>query len=129
MQCDPTAAVPTPLGGTIRDGTYVMVQSTYYGDNSGAACPSEVDNTTWSICGSSWQTAQVSTVTGMPPYTLIGNITVVATGTALTLNVTCGITPPPTPPFTFTYDAAGNALRLHINGTATAGRIDTFQRQ
>lgn len=127
VQCDATAPVPAPVGGVIRDGTYVMVSSTAYAN--GGACPTaEADNTMWRICGTSWQTAQTSAVTGSPPYTLIGNIAAVTTGTTLTLTVTCGITPPPAP-FTFGYDASGNTLRLHINGTAAVGRIDTFQRQ
>jgi hypothetical protein len=127
VQCDTTQPVPAPIGGVIRDGTYVMVSSTYY-SNGGTCAAAEVDETMWRVCGTSWQTAQTSTVTGQTPYTLIGNMTAIPVGTNLTLTVTCGITPVP-PPFSFGYDAVGNALRLHINGTAVAGRVDTFQRQ
>ena len=102
-----------------------MVSSMDYA-NGGTCAPAEVDNTMWRICGTSWQTAQTSAVTGQNPYTLIANATVVPAGSTLAITLTCGST---VPPLTFGYDASGNTLRLHINGSATAGRVDTFQRQ
>lgn len=126
VQCQTAQPVPAPTGGTILDGTYVMTSATYYGD--GAACPAaEVDNTMWLVCGTSWQTAQISAVTGQTPYTLVANATVVPSANTLAITLTCGTT---VAPVTFGYDASGNTLRLHINGaTATAGRVDTFERQ
>jgi hypothetical protein len=126
VQCQTAQPVPVPTGGTILDGTYVMTSATYYAD--GAACPApEVDNTMWLVCGTSWQTAQISAVTGQTPYTLVANATVVPSGNTLGITLTCGST---AAPITFGYDASGNTLRLHINGpTATAGRVDTFERQ
>jgi hypothetical protein len=125
IQCNTTEQVPAPTGGVIRDGTYVMTSATYYA--AGGACQTpEVDGVTWDICGSSWQIAQTVTVSGQTPQTLIGNATVIPTGSTLNITLTCGLT---SQPITFAYDATPTTLRLHTGGTATTGRVDTFMRQ
>ena len=125
IQCNTTELVPAPTGGVIADGHYVMTSSTYYAGSS--TCPTpETDGVTWLICGSSWQIAQTTTVSGQTPTSLVADATVVPTGTDLAITLTCGIT---AAPLTFGYDATPTSLRLHINGTAPNGRIDVFTRQ
>jgi len=125
IQCNQTELVPAPTGGTIADGHYVMTSSTY--SAGGGACPTpENDGVTWLICGSQWEIAQTTAVSGQPPSTLVANATVVPTGADLAITLTCGIT---TAPITFGYDATPTTLRLHINGSAPNGRIDVFTRQ
>ena len=128
MACD-SGAVPTPTGGTIHDGTYIMTSSTFYAD--GGVCPSpEVDHTEWLICGENWQTAQDSTISGGTTSSLDLNATVTAAGTQVTIDVTCGY-PTAQPPFVFSYDADDTTVHLYIGGagTATSGRVDTLTRQ
>jgi hypothetical protein len=52
------ASAPTPHGGTIVDGTYVLESATYYG-----VCPSAPnvtqDRVTWVLCGDQWQSTQI----------------------------------------------------------------------
>jgi hypothetical protein len=125
IQCNPSAQVPAPTGGTIVDGVYVMTSSTYYA--GGGACQSpEVDGVTWLVCGTSWQIAQAVTQGGLPAQILVANATVIPTGSNLDITLTCGA---PSNTFTFGYDATPTTLRLHTGGTAATGRIDTFTRQ
>jgi hypothetical protein len=126
VTCNTTDPVPAALGGVIHDGTYRMISATYYGD--GAACPTpETDGVTWDICGPSWQISQNDSVNGQPQAPLVANATVVATGSSLTITLTCGLTG--TAPLTFAYDADATTLRLHTGGAATAGRVDVFALQ
>jgi len=45
---------PTPQGGAVTDGTYVLVSSTYYA----ASPPPAQFQTTWVICGEHWDVAE-----------------------------------------------------------------------
>ena len=126
IQCNAAEQVPAPTGGPISDGTYVMTGSTYYA--GGGACQTpEVDGVTWLVCGTSWQIAQTTTLSGQTPQTLVANATVIQAGSDLNITLTCGV--PNQQPLTFGYDATSTTLRLHINGASPAGRIDTFMRQ
>jgi hypothetical protein len=128
VTCNTTEAVPAPVGGVVRDGTYHMISATFYAD--GSTCPTpETDGVDWDICGTSWQIAQNDSVNGVAQPPLIANLTVVSTGTNHELTINCGLTG--TAPITYGYDADANSLRLHIGGgtTATSGRVDTFARQ
>lgn len=129
VTCNATEAVPAPVGGTIRDGTYHLISATFYADNT--ACPTpETDGVVWDICGTSWQISQNDAVNGAAQPQLIANLTVVAAASDLTITVDCGI-PGETMPLVYGYDADATSLRLHIGGgtTATSGRVDTFARQ
>jgi hypothetical protein len=120
MGCS-SQSLPTGAGGTIRDGAYVLVASTYHG-----TCPAaEVDRFTWLVCGRSWQTVEEAT-TGGTTTTRHGNVTVTATGASLNAQFTCGATGG----ITYGYDASPTTLTLYVPGVAAnSGRVDTFARE
>lgn len=111
---------PKPSGGTVEDGTYVLVSSTFYGE----AAPSEVDRITWRVCGPAWGTSQESRVDGGAPQLLLLDATVTASGTELGVDVTCG----PRSSTSFGFDASPGMLRLYVTGYAPGLRVDTLVR-
>jgi hypothetical protein len=124
LQCNPGTA-PTPVGGTIADGTYTLQSEVFYGPNCPAA---EEDRNIWLICGSSWQTVQEFTPVGMATQTHWYNFTVTQTGGPnLNLAGVCGFTS--TAPLM--YDATPSTLTLYVGGGTTpgTGRVDTYVRQ
>lgn len=115
--------MPTPHGGTIADGTYLMTSATYYGMN----CPQpEQDRNEWLVCGTTWQTVQESTATGAPKDNWF-DLNVTATGTTLQLQGVCGFTQS----ISFPYDATPTTLTLYVGGSTTPGegRVDVYTRQ
>jgi hypothetical protein len=52
-----SAEPPQPQGGMIEDGTYVLESIAFYG-----GCPStpEATSTTWLLCGTHWDVAQLT---------------------------------------------------------------------
>jgi hypothetical protein len=119
------ATVPTPIGGTIVDGTYVLTSSAFYG----ATCPMpEQDRDTWLVCGNNWQTAQELTAGTSPPALRSLNLVVTpATTTGLSLQFTCGNA---LATVMIGYDATPTTLTLYVGGGSAAGegRVDTYTR-
>jgi hypothetical protein len=115
-----SGTAPTPSGGTVEDGTYVLVGSTFYGESP----PAEQDRITWLVCGSAWETAQETRLNGGAPQLLLLDATVTATGTSLGVDVTCG----PRSSTTFGFDASPGMLRLYVTGYAPGLRVDTLVR-
>ncbi len=119
--------MPTPVGGTIVDGKYVLMSSAFYG----TPCPApEQDRDTWYVCGTNWQAVQENTLgTGMPMvHTYDANVT--PTGTSsLSLQITCGTGMVET--IMFQYDATPTTLTLYVGGGtgAGSGRVDTYMKQ
>lgn len=115
--------MPTPVGGTIADGTYVLISETFYGQG----CPQgEQDRNTWLVCGSVWQTVQELIQNGSTMANLY-DINVTANGPSLQLQGTCGFTQS----LTIQYDATPTTLTLYVGGGTGAGtgRVDVYQRQ
>ncbi len=130
--CSPVAA-PTPHGGTIETGTYVLDSMILYGP-----CQVEHERATWEICGSSWETIQESDrVTGDPDAgTDLQHFGVTTTqySRSITATVECSsayadATPPATPTqVTWGYDATPGHLVLYIP-MSPGVRADSFTMQ
>ncbi len=118
-----SATPPTPAGGTIVDGTYLLTSTAYYG----TPCPApEQDRDTWLICGTNWQTSQEHTMGTMAPQLLSfdANVTPGDAGAAsLALQFTCGT--PTIETILFEYTATPTTLTLF----PSAGRVDVFTKQ
>jgi len=117
MAIEPTCSSdsePPPTGGTIANGVYTLVTSTYYG-----GCPgSMTSRTTWSICDSQWESAQETNGIDVPLNALA---TVEASSQSVSLTIVC-----PTPgAATYGYDATPSTLSLHVP-VDTYVRVDTF---
>jgi hypothetical protein len=120
-----STTLPTPAGGTIVDGTYVLTASAFYG----TPCPApEQDRDLWLICGNNWQTVQELTAGTSPAvlHTYDANVTP-AGSDSLTLALTC----PSVTNVTFQYTATPGTLTLFVGGgnAAGTGRVDTYTRQ
>jgi hypothetical protein len=119
--CDPSPP-PTPIGGVVADGTYVLVSSTFHGP---CTLP-ESDRITWSVCGSAWSTVQESTLAG---NTTTQHIDGEATlrGTSLGLQTSCGTSVSST---AFDFDATPTTLTLYVHGFGPGTvRVDAFVRR
>jgi hypothetical protein len=127
IPCAGSQTPPTPTGGAIADGTYVLTSSTYYG-----TCPQpEQDRITWSICGGTWQTAQEGTVNGSTMLKLY-DAAVSPSGNTLNIQLTCGQATGQMTMLTFGYDATPTTLTLFTWAPTTPtpnGRMDVFRRQ
>jgi len=114
---------PTPAGGNIYNGRYVLTHVDYY--NSSGTCPTDQEQIDWSICGTEWETVQI----GNNQTTRV-NATVVPSGNTLSLTLTC-----PNPnTSTWMYDATSTGLVLYLTSTnadggIVIGRADTYARQ
>jgi hypothetical protein len=119
--------IPTPIGGTIVDGKYVLTSSVYYGN---PCKPPENDRDIWYICGTVWQAVQENTPGTGTAVTYWYDANVTPTGPAsLSLQITCG-----TPTITtimFQYDATPTTLTLYVGGGTGpgTGRVDTYTKQ
>jgi hypothetical protein len=114
------AAPPTPVGGPIYNGHYVLTNIDYY--NAAGACPTQSERIDWSICGTVWATAQVAQSTTRV------NAAVDANGSTLDITLTC-----PNPgTATWTYDATSTGIVLYMSLTGVDGgeavRADTYVR-
>jgi hypothetical protein len=123
--CTPTGtAFPTPSGGPIVDGTYVLVASRFYGE-----CPGpDRERITWVLCGEAWSTVQEQDVVGSPTTTqhIDGNVTL--SGASLRFTPTCPV--PGVPVTSFGYDATATTLQIYVYGYGQGRvRVDEFQRQ
>jgi hypothetical protein len=125
-----TAAAPTPQGGAIQDGTYVLDGITYYG-----ACPREPDvgRYTWQICGSSWATAQeVPRISGaIDAGLVVQKFDVIASVQAEVLTVTpvCASMGTPPAPQTWRYTASPGQLVFYLSQTGAGMRADAYRPQ
>jgi hypothetical protein len=118
VACTPATA-PTPTGGTITSGTYVLISSTFFGK----FCPEpqEFDLGIFRICGDEWQTAFQWSFTGMGPTLFLWNATVPTTSGAFNGMTTCGSTQ-----LQITgYTATPTTLSLSISG----GYVSSFALQ
>jgi len=117
--------LPTPQGGSITNGVYVLAAATYYG----MACPSpEVDRDRWLVCGTTWQTFQDYATNGGPEMTTAYNFNVTqSSGTNITLQGVCGITTP----YTFGYSTTPTTITFYIPtpNTPGEGRVDVYTLQ
>jgi hypothetical protein len=122
INCQANQMPPSPSGGTIADGTYVLTSSTWYGP----CPPAESDRITWLVCGSTWQTVQEGTIND-DTSTTHTDAHVTSSGSLLTIDFNCGNTGT----VTIGYDASPTMLVLYFAGTGgvTQGRVDTFTRQ
>jgi hypothetical protein len=124
LECS-AATLPAPTGGTIVDGTYTMTSATFYGPD----CPAtEQDQNTWLVCGSTWQTVQVSNTEGQGTTVNTFDLNVLKSGSSLRLQVTCGGS---NEMLIFPYSATATTLSLYISQGASAGtgRIDVYTLQ
>jgi hypothetical protein len=117
--CDPLPP-PTPTGGVIADGTYVLVSSRFHGP---CMLP-ESNRITWSVCGGAWSTVQESTIAGNTTTQHVdGDATL--RGTVLALQTTCG-----TGVSSTAFDATPTTLTLYYHGFGLGTvRVDGFVRQ
>lgn len=119
---DPT---PSPSGGTIVDGTYVLASSRYYG-----GCPTtELDRIVWNVCSSSWATVQEVTMSnGVQVKTIDATADVNPSNATVGLTLTCA--PNATPDARFGYDATPVRLTLYIYDYGPGiVRVDQLVRQ
>jgi hypothetical protein len=118
---------PSPSGGDIVDGTYVLEASHFYG---GCPTPGEVDRIVWFICGTSWATVQEATqpATGIPTVLrLDGSANVTAAPPMVDVALVCA--PPGTPGGRFGYDATPTSLTLYVYAYGGGSvRVDRFSR-
>jgi hypothetical protein len=122
VDCVPGSA-PTPSGGMIEDGTYVLQSSSFYG---GCPATGEYDRITWAICGSSWATVQESALTSGDHYLHI-NATAAVGGSNVSLTLDCA--PPGTPGESFGFDATPGTLTLYVYSYGSGEvRVDKFTR-
>jgi hypothetical protein len=111
---------PAPSGGTVADGTYVMVSSNFYG----TPCIQDQERIVWSVCGTSWATSEEIT-TGGTTTTRLFDGTVAFAGTSFTFSPTCA--PPGVATTMFGYDATPTTLALYTYGYgAGTVRVDSF---
>lgn len=123
--CDTTDPAPTPAGGTIVEGTYVLASSTFYG-----GCPfaGEQDRITWNICGDAWGTVQEITLANSGPVTSTFDLSVARQPNSLVLTPTCG--PQNTSQTTFGYTATPTTLTFFVGGYMGGGmRVDLLAKQ
>jgi hypothetical protein len=116
VTCAPDPA-PTPSGGTIVDGDYVLVASTFY---LGCPYPGEDDRISWHLCGASWSTVQEETYSGATTVKSI-HVTSQVQGTSAQLVPDC---PAGLPPETFGYDATPDSLTFYVGVYGGPLRLD-----
>jgi hypothetical protein len=113
-------ASPTPVGGPIYNGFYVLSKIEYYQPTG--PCPTQTEQIDWSICGSSWETVQVGGTT-----TTRVNATVTASQTTLSLELSC----PNSGLSVWGYDATSTTLVLYLKLNVDGGafyRADTYAK-
>jgi hypothetical protein len=124
--CKGTQAAPTPQGGTIHDGLYVLTASSVYGSCSELYQVS----TAWAVCGESWQTHQEFTMLegGTAGSTIMDLTATTASVSAVSWHYTCGLLQPD---IVVGYDATPTTLTLYVNGAGSsqATFVDTLTRQ
>ena len=112
-------APPTPVGGPIYNGHYVLTKIDYY---KPASCPTEAEQIDWAICGNVWATVQASQ--NNPTQHI--NASVTPTGSTLDINLTC----PNPATATWTYDATSSGIVFYLSLTGADGgkavRADTY---
>lgn len=114
----PTGTAPTPTGGTIADGHYVLTATAYYGDDSGL-CQTPVPKTDWLLCGTQWETA----AGGNNGYNM--NFTATVTSADVQLDRTCG----GALSVKWQYDATPTTLTFYIPRGSGATQVDSFTKQ
>jgi hypothetical protein len=124
VTCAPAGAVtPTPSGGLIADGTYLLHASRFYGLCTGL----DRQRITWVLCGDAWSTVQEDDIDGRTTTQNVdGNVAI--GGTSFTFTPTCPAAGVPVT--TFGYDATPTTLRIYVYGYGTGRvRVDDFERQ
>lgn len=119
-----TAAMPTPTGGAIQDGLYVLQSVTFYG-----SCPAapRQERITWAVCGSTWETAQ-ETTPDAGASTLRVSITPTIQGTSIQTMIDCISTGATGAGPTWGYTASPSSLVLYVpNGTGSL-IVDSYAR-
>jgi hypothetical protein len=116
---------PSPAGGTIVDGTYVLVASRFFG-----GCPiDETDRIVWQVCGSAWATVQeVMAPNEMDVKTIDATADVEPGNATVGFTLTCA--PNGTPNVRFGYDATPASLTLYVYQYGPGiVRVDDFALQ
>ena len=125
-----SASPPQPMGGTIIDGTYLLVSMTDY-----APCPvdHESDRFTWLVSGNTWTTVQENPKVYANPDAgvMVVHITAAVVGSGPTLTVTpmCSTPYSTTATTTWDYDVTSTGLVLYIRSATGIMRADTYLRQ
>jgi hypothetical protein len=121
--CMNNVTLPTPVGGPIYNGHYVLTKIEYYDDPNGCV-QAQAQKQDYSICGDDWETVEQS---GAQPVTNI-DITAAPSGTTLALTLTC----PNAANVTWTYDATSTQLVFYLPEIGLDGgkalRADTFTK-
>jgi hypothetical protein len=124
------APIPSPGGGAIEDGTYVLDAMTFYG-----TCPANAahQRTNWIICGGSWQAVEeIERIAGSPDAGLVTErvgVSMMLQSTSAAGDVSCWFAPGTAPTrVSWGYDAAAGRLSLYIP-IAPGVRVDSFIRQ
>jgi hypothetical protein len=116
------ASMPTPTGGTIKDGTYVLTAMTAYTGPGGPTGPqADKQSNTMRITGANWES--VGTKNGKDNVPNVGTWSV--SGTTFTMTETC--------PFPISlpqdFDATDNQIKTYFPGqTAGTGLVVTLTR-
>jgi hypothetical protein len=116
------AALPTPHGGTIVDGTYIETAYTIYTGAGGAMGPEGMDHQFTAVIGGG--TARVAFLTNgvQKRYTF----RIETSGTQTTWTFTC---PPTMAPIVYGFDASQTQIMLYITADPTNQRTFTLSRQ
>jgi hypothetical protein len=117
-----SATPPTAVGGPIYNGRYVLTAIQYY--NYPLACPTEVQKIDWSICGTAWETVQVSGAQAASHL----NATVTSASPALSIQLTCS----GSSTSNWHYDATSTGIVFYLPSQGLDGgagaRADTYIR-
>jgi hypothetical protein len=109
-----TGSEPTPTGGAIANGVYILQSSAYYG-----GCPGTTTlQTTWSLCNAQWESAQQTNGIDVPLNALAS---IDPTSATVSLTIVC----PMPNAATYGYDATPTTLALHVPVDSYV-RVDTF---
>lgn len=112
-------SIPTAVGGSLVDGTYVLTATTYYTGAGGATGPTgKAQALTMKIAAGTFE--QVVSDDGVPSTPTSGTITISGTGWTHANTCPFAISLP------FTYDASPAALKLYLTGSGGKGIVATY---
>ena len=116
------ANLPTPMGGTMVDGTYFETAYTIYAGPGGATGPEGVDHQLTAILAG--RTARVAVLANGVQKRYVFNIA--TSGTQTTWTPSC---PPNQGPIPYGFDASAAQIVLYLTNDPTSLRTFTLTRQ